>query len=148
MVEKVGYTRPAVGNRPVRRTGATGSTGFADALSKAEGAAAAEAAEAPVSVAAMTGVGALLGAQEVSEEEMHRRKNVKRGRFTLDALEQLRDGLLFGSVPISTITKLEALVAEERQLSADPRLNAILDEIELRAAVEIAKLEVSGLLKR
>lgn len=148
MVEKVGYTRPTAAARATKRTGATGSADFAHALSRAEGVAGAEAADATGAVAPMAGVGALLGAQEVSEEEVRRRKYIKRGRFTLEALEQLRDALLMGALPVSTLTRLETLVAEERATTSDPVLQSILDEVELRAAVELAKLEVSGLLSR
>lgn len=146
MVEKVGYTRPSIAARNVRKTGAAGGAEFAEALARAEGVGGAEGVEAAQSIAAVSSVGALLGAQEVSEEEVRRRKYVRRGRLTIDALEQLRDGLLIGSLPLSTLTRLEQLVAEERAQTNDPVLQGILDEIELRAAVEMAKLEVAGLI--
>ena len=91
-------------------------------------------------------LGGLLGAQEVDEREARRRKEIKRGRLTLDALAGLRDALLLGELPISTIEKLEQIVAQERQLNTDPVLAEILDEIELRAAVELAKLEMAGII--
>lgn len=148
MVEKVGYTRPTSATRNVRKAAAAGGAEFAEALSKAEAAAGVGGVEATQSVAAVSGVGSLLGAQEVSEEEHRRRQYVKRGRLTLEALARLRDGLLSGSLPLSTLQSLQRLVTEERALTTDLGLNAILDEIELRAAVEIAKLEVAGVLPR
>ncbi|NBR29945.1 MAG: hypothetical protein EBT83_16285 [Betaproteobacteria bacterium] len=66
-------------------------------------------------------------------------------KICLDALEQLRDGLLSGSLPVATLRNLERMVAQERALVSDPKLNAVLDDIELRAAVELAKLEMSGM---
>lgn len=143
MIEKVGYTRPTAAPRATRRTGAAGGANFADALSQA---AAADGVDAPPATAPLSSVGALLGAQEVSADELRRRKYIRRGKITLDALEQLRDALLMGSLPLSTLTRLEQLVAEERAETSDPVLQAVLDEIELRAAVELAKLEVAGLL--
>lgn len=148
MVEKIGYTRAAAGGRPVKRTGAVDGSKFADALAAAEGAGGVEAAEATGSIAGMSGVGALLGAQEVSEHEVRKRKSIKRAGLTLGALEQLRDALLMGTLPLATLNRLEALVTEERSQTNDPVLQQILDEIELRAAVELAKLEVSGMLQR
>ncbi len=143
MIEKVGYSKPVTTAKPVRRTGSTSASGFAEALSEAEGVREA----APASpVAPMSGVSGLLGINEVDDEELHRRKAVKRGRFTLEALEQLRNAILMGSLPLSTLRNLERLVAEERALTHHPMLNAVLDEIEVRAAVELAKLEMSGLL--
>lgn len=143
MIEKVGYSKPVTTARPVRRTGQVGASGFAEALSAAE---ATSSTDSVSTVAAVSGVGALLGAQEISEHEVRKRKSIKRAGLTLQALEQLRDALLFGSLPLATLTRLEALVAEERLATDDPVLQQILDEIELRAAVELAKLEVSGLL--
>lgn len=143
MIEKVGYSKPVGASRNIRKTGSADGVAFASALEAAEGVAAA-APTAPV--AAMTGVTGLIGINEVNERDVQRRKAIKRGRFTLDALSQLRDALLMGSVPIATLKNLERLVAEERALTDNPALNAIMDEIELRAAVEIAKLEVAGLL--
>lgn len=146
MIEKVGYTKPVTTARPVRRTGATESTGFADALAEAEGVAGASGVAPTAPVAAMSGVGGLLGVNEVDERAVARRKAVKRGRFTLEALEGLRNALLLGTLPLSTLRNLERVIAEERALTSHPALEAILDDIELRAAVELAKLEMAGLL--
>lgn len=146
MVEKVGYTRPVSNARPVKKAGSVAATGFADALAAAEGVGAVEAAEATTSIAAVGALGGLLGAQEVDEREARRRKEVKRGKLTLDVLSNLRDALLIGSLPYSTIRQLEQLVAQERAETSDPVLSAILNEIEVRAAVELAKLEMSGIL--
>ena len=50
-----------------------------------------------------------------------------------------------GSLPYSTLRQLERMVTEERDAVDDPVLMSILNEIEVRAAVELAKLEMSGL---
>lgn len=146
MIEKVGYSKPVNATRNVRRTGSTDGVAFANALSAAEGADGVSAANAVGSIAALGGATGLIGIQEVNDEEMHRRKAVKRGRLTLEALEKLRDGLLLGELPLSTLRSLEKLVEQERASTHDPSLTAILDDIELRAAVELAKLEVAGLI--
>ena len=150
MVDKIGYTRPPVSpsrTGGVRKTSAATGSQFVDALNQAEGVSSTSGVERASAVAGVSSVGALIGIQEVSEEDVRRKRAIKRGRFTIEALEQLRDGLLTGSLPIATIRNLERLVAEERALTADPRLQSILDDIELRAAVEIAKLEMAGILK-
>ena len=146
MVEKVGYTRPVTTARPVRKAGSVSASGFAEALAKAEGVSGVDGVEATTSIGAIGAMGGLLGAQEVDEREAKRHKAVKKGRLTLDVLSQLRDALLIGSLPHSTIAQLEHLVAQERQLNNDPPLNDILNEIEVRAAVELAKLEMSGVI--
>lgn len=143
MVEKVGYTRPVNTARPVRKSGGVAAPGFAEALAAAEGVGDVDAAEAASAVGAI-GLGSLLGAQEVDEREARRHKAVKRARLTLDTLEQLRDALLIGLLPVSTLENLTKMIERERQDHDDPRLSAVLDEIEVRAAVELAKLEMSG----
>lgn len=145
MVEKVGYTRPVGAARPVKKVGSVAAPGFADALAAAEGVGATEGVEATSSIGAVGALGGLLGAQEVDEREARRRKAAKRGKLTLDVLSNLRDALLIGSLPYTVIRQLEQLVAQERSEATDPTLMAILNEIEVRAAVELAKLEMSGI---
>lgn len=145
MVDKIGYTRPstpAARAAQIKKASATGGAAFASALASAQ---TPETVDAPSPLAAATGIGSLIGAQEVTEEELHRRKSIRAGRLALEALEQLRDSMLTGRLSQSTLRHLEQLVAQERVLTSDARLNAVLDEIELRAAVELAKLEMSGL---
>ncbi len=143
MIEKVGYTKPVSATRSTRKAGSVDGTAFASELEKAEGVRATTGAAPVASVGSLAG---LIGINEVDEKEHKRRQAVKRGRFTLEALDQLRNGLLMGTLPLSTLRNLEKLVAEERGTTHDPILNALLDDIELRAAVEMAKLEMSGVI--
>ncbi len=144
MIEKVGYTKPTTAAKAVRRTGSADGAAFASALSAAEGV---QGAAPAAGIAAVSGVSGLFGINEVDEREHKRRRAVKKGRFTLEALDNLRNSLLMGSVPISILRNLEKLVAEERDFTTDPLLNSILDDIELRAAVEMAKLEMAAAAK-
>jgi len=140
MIDKIGYTKPAAAARieAKRRASSSSGTQFADMLDALDDI---DTPDPVVSTAPLASTGMLLGLQEVSEEEVHRKRAMKRGKTTLDTLEQLRDGILAGSVSTSTIRQLETLVTTERATTTDPRLIAILDEIEVRAAVELAKLE-------
>lgn len=145
MVDKVGYTRPVTNARPVKRTGSVSGPGFADALAAAEAATGVDGVEATGAISAVGALGGLLGAQEVDEREAKRQKATKKGRLTLDVLSNLRDALLMGTLPYTTLRQLERLVEQERNDVDDPVLMGILNEIEVRAAVELAKLEMSGL---
>jgi hypothetical protein len=60
---------------------------------------------------------------------------------TIEALETLRLALLSGSVPEHLLHTLTKVVALQKQRVDDPRLMSIIEDIELRAAVELAKLE-------
>ena len=72
-----------------------------------------------------------------------RGKAVAHGENLLDMLDQVRDGLLAGGVPRATLNRLANAVTRRQEQFNDPKLQGVLDEIELRAHVELAKLEMS-----
>ncbi len=131
--------RPAT----TRRVGGphpSGNTDFAAALH--EEAAAGGAHGTVGGAVGLGGVSTVLALQGTpdSTERRARRKAVERGDAMLDTLEELRLGLLLGTIPLSRLEQLGQLVRVRREQVNDPKLTAILDEIELRAAVELAKL--------
>ena len=98
---------------------------------------------APVSATAprtVGGIDALIALQGVEDPLERRRGAVKRGRRALDALDELKLGLLDGTLSQATLNKLHAAAGFAGDASGDPGLDALLDEIELRVAVEIAKM--------
>lgn len=107
-----------------------------DAMDSMDGA---YAAEAPT---AMGSVDAMLLAQAVgdSTDRETRQRHVRHAEDILDMLEELRHGLLMGTVPEAKLARLSEMVRTRKEACSDPRLGALLDEIELRAEVEIAKL--------
>ena len=56
-------------------------------------------------------------------------------------LETLRLGLLSGSLPVKVLHNLSAGLKKQRLHLNDPRLMEILDEIDLRTQVELAKYD-------
>ncbi|MGZ3401910.1 MAG: flagellar assembly protein FliX, partial [Phenylobacterium sp.] len=58
-------------------------------------------------------------------------------------LGQIKVGLLEGELSSGDLDRLRRAIRDERDATEDPGLEAVLDEIELRAAVEMAKLERS-----
>lgn len=139
-VSSTGSSSAASGSRRVDKA-STGKAGeFKAALVDAmDGAAGPQAAEAPLQ---MAGIDALLLVQAVddSTERQARKRLIRRGEDILDKLEEIRHGLLLGTVPKEKLAELAQMVRESREACQDPRLAALLDEIELRAEVEIAKL--------
>jgi hypothetical protein len=89
-------------------------------------------------------VDALLALQEVPDALTGRRQAQRRGEELLDRLEELHLALVLGQLPQAAIERLTALAASQRERVEDPRLAEILNEIEVRAAVELAKLGRSG----
>jgi len=123
-----------------RKSKTTGKGGaFAETLKEAVGAA--EATD-PVETTPAPSVDSVLALQEVPDatDERSRGRARQYGEKLLEQLEALRLDLLAGVVPKDQLATLARTMRAERRKTDDPRLNDIIDEIELRAEVEIAKL--------
>ncbi len=97
-------------------------------------------------VSAVAGLGGILAAQAVDPQTGEapsydeRKRRARRGVEILERLEEIRRGLLLGTIPKDRLATLARLVREKRERGADPLISQLLDEIELRAEVELAKL--------
>jgi hypothetical protein len=89
-------------------------------------------------VQAMAGIDAILALQAVDEPLTARKRAVRRGVSLLDLLDDIRTDLLTGRVDTGRLDSMMALLSEARERSL-PELDALLDEIELRVRVELAK---------
>lgn len=119
------------------------SAAFMDALSDAKSEdtiEAVDAVDAVSNVKAALPVDALLSLQEADDPTTGRRKAVRWGHDVLNLLEKLRIDLLLGRVPEARLQNVLNLIRQQQQMNDDPVLKNILDEIEIRAAVEMAKL--------
>ncbi len=132
-----------------------GSSGAAPAkpVSRAQGAAAADfsVAAAPAraaapagpsgAVSAVTSLDALLALQEAPGPGERRRRALKRANALLDSLDAIKLAVLDGELNPAALEALRTAILEERGNTDDPRLDDILSQIEIRAAVELAKQE-------
>ncbi len=73
-------------------------------------------------------------------EAKRRRKAMARGQNLLDVLDELRIAVLQGTVPAALLTRLSRTLSEDMETLGDAQLNTLLQEIDLRAQVELAKL--------
>lgn len=88
----------------------------------------------------IAGVDSILALQEV-EQRQGQKNAIERSRQMLTLLEEIRIGLLSGHIPENKVHDLSNLAKEERQAFEDKGLNNILDEVNLRAQVELAKMQ-------
>jgi hypothetical protein len=95
---------------------------------------------APVGLRTVGGIDALIALQGVDSATERRRHAVKRGRLALDALDELKIGLLGGTLAPATLTRLKAAAGFLKDGSGEAGLDTVLGEIELRVEVEIAKM--------
>ena len=123
----------AVTTSPVSRRAASG--GFT--LSEAE---TPRAASAPAALRTIGGIDALIALQGLEDPTERRRQVLKRGRVALDALDELKIGLLGGTLSQATLGKLRSAAAFLKDGSGEAGLDSLLGEIELRVEVEIAKM--------
>jgi hypothetical protein len=84
----------------------------------------------------------ILALQDMGDASDGRSKGLAHGEQLLDILDSVRDGLLAGGIPRATLNRLAAAITRRQDHFSDPKLQDVLDEIELRAHVELAKLEV------
>ncbi|MGD9967267.1 MAG: flagellar assembly protein FliX [Hyphomonadaceae bacterium] len=128
---------PSAAAAKATRTAAPGFAPAADAPARA-------AAASPTG--AVTPLDSILALQAGENPAQRRARQTRRGQEALDALEELEQGLLTGRAPGSLRSRLEAL-QRRAEATGDDRLDAVLNEIDIRLAVETAKLDrISGKL--
>lgn len=91
-------------------------------------------------VAAVASLDALVALQTIDNPLERRAKAARRGSAILDDLEALKLALLEGAVDRRDLERLRRIVRSAREASDDSGLEALIDGIELRAEVELAKL--------
>ena len=128
-------TGPATGRPAARPAG-----GFA--VSQGAGTASASATTAAGSVGGIADVSALMALQGVEDVTERRRRAVRRGSGLLDRLDELKLAMLSDQDGEGALSGLRRTLAESRPDDDHAPLNALLDQIDLRAAVELAKAEV------
>lgn len=132
-------------SQPLRRVARSTNgkaTEFAHHLSSGESSGDEDQAAAPSALSGPAAVGAvdsLLSLQEVGDAATGRSRGLQRANDLLDHLDEIRYGLLMGGLSRESLQDLARSVRQQRATVSDPRLGEILDEIELRAAVELAK---------
>lgn len=126
---------PTGGQRPVRSAG-----GFS--MPQAAGAAPATAAQATASTSAVADLSALMALQGVETATERRRRAIRRGGTLLDRLDELKIAMLSGEAGEGALERLGRTLREERPEDEDAALTGLLEQIDLRAAVELAKAEV------
>ena len=135
-VEGTGNLR---GSGSVRRAGKTDSSGGASFAKQLVGETAA--AQGVTGASSVFGVTSVLALQEVDDATARESRGKMRAQDMLDIMEEIRHGLLAGALPAQKLVDLQRVVQSRKVQVDDPKLAEILDEIDLRAQVELAKLQ-------
>lgn len=89
----------------------------------------------------LSNIGILLALQSEDDVTERRRRATKRSNSLLDQLDGIRIAVLGDGVTRQQVAALSKTLREYRDQVDDPGLDTILDDVELRAEVELAKLE-------
>ena len=92
--------------------------------------------------APISSVDSLWALQEAPDSTDGRSKGLMRADEMLDMLEEVRKGILLGAISMPDLRKLADMARNQKSTTGDKNLNSLLEEIELRAEVELAKLGV------
>lgn len=123
-----------------RRASAPGA--FAAAEAETQRASAAGTAQTGM-LAGLDAILTLQGQDGTDTPQERRRRSVQRGHDLLDGLDRLKAALIGGRVATSDLRAIAGRLAERTPETGDPRLDGLLAEIEVRAAVELAKLDTA-----
>lgn len=134
-------TQKTSGVKKSVKSGSSGSVSFRSLLETGEG-------EAPAHSAAtgvIAGIDALLAAQETDDpaQRAAKRRMKARGEDVLKQLDKIRLGMLTGTLSVGNLLDVADVVASHREKINDPQLSSLLDEIDLRAQIEIAKMRMA-----
>lgn len=123
----------------LRQARPAGADGFR--LPSASGASGAAGAAPTTGLSGVASVDALLALQDVGGPLERKRRAVGRASRLLDVLDEVKLALIDGELDAGGLDRLRRAIREERQRTDEPGLEDLLDQIETRAAVELAKLE-------
>lgn len=92
-------------------------------------------------VTGVSSVDALLALQAEGGPLERKRRAVNRAGRILDVLDEVKLAMIDGQVTPNALDRLMRAVRQQREQTDEPGLEGVLNEIETRASVELAKLE-------
>ncbi|MCB9982314.1 MAG: flagellar assembly protein FliX [Rhodospirillales bacterium] len=124
------------------KSGKVSSTGanFGDFMAK--DASRAGATQNTQSIAQVDALLAIQGAEDPAQGKARRQVRQRAG-VILDELDKIRMAMLSGKLTVGHMIDIADVIASHREKIMDPALTDIMDEIDLRAQVELAKMRVA-----
>ena len=137
---KITPTNSVSASRIGSGTRSPAAPGFA--LPTADEVAAPSGAAPSMGVSGVNSLDALIALQQVDDPMGRRKRAIGRAGRLLDALDEIKIALLEDQPSPAALHRLAMAVREERANADDAGLQGLLDQIETRAAVEMAKADM------
>jgi Class II flagellar assembly regulator len=131
-----------IAKKSVASTGDSAHAYFADIMAMVDMATNINQAASSANIVASSPIGSVdnvLAVQEAEQRAENQRQQMKSAHFMLDGLEELRYAILAGEIPHYLLHNIEMRMNNLKQGVIDSDLRDIIEDIELRAAVELAK---------
>lgn len=138
-VQGPGQAQGATNTKKSGKT-ADGESHFGDFM--ASGTASGESVKTTQSIGTVDSLLALQGADDPAAKSSRKRMKQRAG-VILGELEKLRVAMLTGGVTVGHMIDIADVIASHREKITDPGLTDIMDEIDLRAQVEMAKMRMA-----
>mgnify|MGYP003109757644 CR=1 FL=1 len=139
---KVGDILPAVPLQPKKETKKTDNAGKFN-KKMAASINALDAREEASSTSQTSSLAGLMHLQEIENRQDCVTLSFNRGEALLSHLENLRQGILWGAFSEKELEEIKIDLAKGLQKGAPPPLKDIVEEIEQRVHIELAKIEMS-----
>jgi hypothetical protein len=131
---KIDHLKPASSNFETKKTKKTDSPLFSSFINEQICSSTPSAEE----LTTLTDISSFLPFGELGQADEHT-EGKKHGEKLLQYLQNLHLNILEGNVPLANLEQLAYALQNNRSLFVSPALTNILEQIELRAAVELAK---------
>ncbi len=138
-IDKTSQTGQTSGSKKKDKT-SSGDSSFRDMMSG--GVQAGSSTGPSQSIGSVDALLAVQGAEDPTQKAAKRRMR-ERADDILEQLERIKMGLLTGQLTVGDVIDIASVVARHRERIMDPEMTALLDEIDLRAQVEIAKMQMA-----
>ncbi len=140
---KITNTDGIKGSSKSKKAKSTGDKGVFDALLGAGETSSTSETKAPAAMEGVAATSAFLAMQEVPHDNGLRQQTLKQGVQSLDMLEALRRDMLLGDDSPHMLQRMREQQNRLNSHAHDPMLKDIINDIDVRLAVEIAKREAS-----
>ena len=133
-------TKSAAKTKKAKGASSSGGQDFSAMLATGEAQAAQT--QATQSLAQVDALLAIQGAEDPTDKASKKRMR-QRADNVLKALDDVRMAMLGGQLTVGHMIDVADVVATHREKISDPAMTALMDEIDLRAQVELAKMRVT-----